>query len=82
MNVVADPIEDPRRALRAARLSEFRTFVRRFLRNPLGVIGLIIVVVLILVAISAPLIATHDPYLPQLAKRLSAPNPEFWFGAD
>jgi len=82
MSVVADPIEDPRRALRAARLSEFRTFVRRFLRNPLGVIGLIIVVVLILVAISAPLIATHDPYLPQLAKRLSAPNPEFWFGAD
>jgi len=82
MSVVADPIEDPRRALRAARLSEFRTFVRRFLRNPLGVIGLIIVVVLILVAIFAPLIATHDPYLPQLAKRLSAPNPEFWFGAD
>ena len=82
MSVVADPIEDPRRALRAARLSEFRTFVRRFLRNPLGVMGLIIVVVLILVAISAPLIATHDPYLPQLAKRLSAPNPEFWFGAD
>ena len=82
MSVVADPIEDPRRALRAARLSEFRTFVRRFLRNPLGVIGLIIVVVLILVAILAPLIATHDPYLPQLAKRLSAPNPEFWFGAD
>jgi len=82
MSVVADPIEDPRRALRAARLSEFRTFVRRFLRNPLGVIGLIIVVVLILLAIFAPLIATHDPYLPQLAKRLSAPNPEFWFGAD
>ncbi len=82
MSVVADPIEDSRRALRAARLSEFRTFVRRFLRNPLGVIGLAIVVLLILVAIFAPLIATHDPYLPQLGKRLSVPNAEFWFGAD
>lgn len=82
MSVVADPIEDPRRALRAARLSEFRTFVRRFFRNPLGVVGLAIVVVLILVAIFAPLIATHDPYLPQLGKRLLAPSPEFWFGAD
>jgi peptide/nickel transport system permease protein len=82
MSVVADPIEDPRRALRAARLSEFRIFVRRFFRNPLGVVGLAIVVLLILVAIFAPLIATHDPYLPQLSKRLSVPNAEFWFGAD
>ena len=82
MSVVDDPIEDPRRALRAARLAEFRLFARRFARNPLGVVGLAIVVLLILVAIFAPLIATHDPYLPQLAKRLSAPSPEFWFGAD
>jgi len=82
VSVVTDPIEDPRRALQAARLSEFRTFVRRFFRNPLGVVGLAIVVLLILVAIFAPLIATHDPYLPQLSKRLSAPNVEFWFGAD
>jgi peptide/nickel transport system permease protein len=82
MSVVADPIEDPRRALRAARLNEFRVFVRRFFRNPLGVVGFVIVVLLVLVAIFAPLIATHDPYLPSLGKRLSAPSGEFWFGAD
>ena len=82
MSVVADPIEDPRRALRAARLNEFRVFVRRFFRNPLGVVGFVIVVLLVLVAIFAPLIATHDPYLPSLGKRLSAPSAEFWFGAD
>ena len=82
MSVVADPIEDPRRAMRAARIAEFRIFVRRFMRNPLGVVGLAIVLLLILVAIFAPLIATHDPYLPSLGKRLSAPSPEFWFGAD
>jgi peptide/nickel transport system permease protein len=82
MSVIADPIEDPRRALRAARIAEFRVFVRRFARNPLGMVGLVIVVVLLLVAAFAPWLATHDPYLPQLAKRLSAPNAEFWFGAD
>jgi len=82
MSVVSDPIEDPRRALRAARLGEFRVFVRRFLRNPLGVVGFAIVVLLVLVAIFAPLLATHDPYLPSLGKRLSAPSAEFWFGAD
>jgi peptide/nickel transport system permease protein len=82
MSVVADPIEDPRRALRAARIAEVRVFVRRFMRNPLGVAGLAIVLVLILVAMFAPWIATHDPYLPSLGKRLSAPSGEFWFGAD
>ena len=82
MSVVADPIEDPRRALRAARIAEFRVFIQRFLRNPLGVVGLIIVAVLILAAIFAPILATHDPYLPQLGKRLAAPGGEFWFGAD
>lgn len=82
MSVIADPIEDPRRALRAARIAELRIFSRRFLRNPLGVVGLAIVLLLIFVAIFAPWIATHDPFLPSLGKRLSAPSAEFWFGAD
>ena len=82
MSVVADPIEDPRRAMRAARIAEFRIFAARFMGNPLGVVGLAIVILLILVAILAPLIATHDPYLPSLGQRLSAPSAEFWFGAD
>jgi peptide/nickel transport system permease protein len=82
MSVIADPIEDPRRALRAARIAELKLFVRRFARNPLGVAGLVIVVLLLLVAAFAPWLATHDPYLPQLGKRLSAPSAEFWFGAD
>ena len=51
MSVIADPIEDPRRALRAARLNEFRVFARRFLRNPLGVIGLAIVAVILVALI-------------------------------
>ena len=73
---------DPKTAIRAARLKEFRTFTRRFFRNPLGVVGLFIVIALIVVAAFAPWIATHDPYLPNLSARLAAPNAEYWFGAD
>ncbi len=73
---------DPKAALRAARWKEFRGFARRFFRNPLGVVGLVIVLGLIFVAAFAPWIATHDPYLPTLSARLAAPSAEWWFGAD
>jgi peptide/nickel transport system permease protein len=79
---LSDPITDPRRAIRAARLAEFRRFARRFLRNPLGVVGLVIVIALLLCAAFAPWLATHDPYLPTLTDRLAAPNATYWFGAD
>ena len=64
----------PRSTLRAAQLKEFRGFVRRFARNPLGMFGLAIVLLLLFCAAFAPWLATHDPYLPTLTARLSAPN--------
>ena len=73
---------DPKRAIRAARLAEFRRFVRRFMKNPLGVIGLAIVLLLLFTAAFANFLATHDPYLPVLGDRLSAPSAEYWLGAD
>ena len=79
---VPDLVEDPKRAVRAARWAEFKVFVRRFMRNPLGVVGLVIVVLLLLCAAFAPLLATHDPYLPDLVNRLAAPGADFWLGAD
>jgi len=82
MTLLNPPTVDPKDAVRAARWKEFRSFSRRFFRNPLGVVGLFIVIVLILVAVFAPWIATHDPYLPTLTARLAAPSAEWWFGAD
>jgi len=82
MTLLTQPTLDPKAAIRAARWKEFRSFSRRFFRNPLGVVGLVIVVVLIVVAAFAPWIATHDPYLPDLGSRLAAPNANYWFGAD
>ena len=64
-----EPISS-RQALRMARRAEFNRFVSRFRRNRLGMAGLAILVLLVLCAILAPVLATHDPYLPDLGKRL------------
>ena len=82
MTLLTEPAITPKAAIRAARWKEFRSFARRFFRNPLGVVGLVIVLVLIFVAAFAPWLATHDPYLPTLSARLAAPSAEWWFGAD
>lgn len=82
MSVTPDLVADPKRAVRAARWAEFKLFTRRFMRNPLGVVGLVIVVLLLACAAFAPLLATHDPYLPNLADRLAAPGATYWLGAD
>jgi peptide/nickel transport system permease protein len=52
------------------------------MKNPLGVVGLVIVILLLFTAAFAPWLATHDPYFPILSDRLAAPGAEYWFGAD
>ncbi len=56
--------------------------LRRLLRNPSSLIGLVIVVALFLVAALAPLIATHDPNAQNFALRLAPPSAAHWLGAD
>ncbi|WP_432349852.1 ABC transporter permease (plasmid) [Shinella yambaruensis] len=73
---------DSRRALLQVRLRELQPFARRFARNPLGMLGLAILGLLLLAAIFAPLLATHDPYLPELTHRLLPPSAENWLGTD
>jgi peptide/nickel transport system permease protein len=50
-------------------------------RNPLGVVGAILIVLLILAAALADLIAPYDP-VSQLARRLTAPNELYVLGTD
>ncbi len=76
------PTTGERRSVAQARLDAARGFARRFRRNPLGMVGLGIGALLILAAIFAPLLATHDPYAPNFAARLSAPGADYWLGAD
>jgi len=54
----------------------------RFLRNPLAVAGLAIIVALGLVALLAPWIATQDPFAQELTQRLQPPSAQHWFGTD
>ena len=45
---------DSRRQVRRARLGELQQFARRFARNPLGMIGLVILGALLFAAVFAP----------------------------
>jgi peptide/nickel transport system permease protein len=72
----------PPGSARAARVQELRRLAARFARNRLAVLGLGIVLLLILMALLAPLIATHDPVAQQLGGTLQPPSAEHWFGTD
>ncbi|MGM3175598.1 ABC transporter permease [Dickeya lacustris] len=65
--------------LRGARLFSFLLLM---MRNPLTAIGLAIVLLLLLMAVFSPLIATHDPLAQDLTNALQAPSASHWFGTD
>jgi ABC-type dipeptide/oligopeptide/nickel transport system permease subunit len=51
-------------------------------RNRLALLGLFIVATGILTAVFAPVLATHDPYVINIAARLQGPSAEHWLGTD
>lgn len=63
-------------------VSWLRRFFRALLRNRGAVVGLAIVVLLILIAIFAPLIAPYDPLKMGAGKRLQPPSLKYLFGTD
>ena len=67
-----------------ARLGRFYLGWRAFTRNPLAVVGLVVVVILILVAIFADLIAPYSPVIGGnlRTQRLLPPSGTFWLGTD
>ncbi len=69
-------------ANRAAEFSFWRYTLTRLLRNPLGGVGLVIVLFAVVVALAAPLLAPFDPYQQQLVERFHAPSVLHWFGQD
>jgi ABC-type dipeptide/oligopeptide/nickel transport system permease subunit len=64
------------------RHSEWRRIARVFFGRKLYVIGFVIVVLLILIAIFAPLLAPYDPIKTDLRNKLLQPSAEHWFGTD
>jgi peptide/nickel transport system permease protein len=55
---------------------------RDFRGNALAVAGLLIAVVLVVVTLAAPVLATADPAAQDLANRLAPPSAAHWFGTD
>lgn len=57
-------------------------FWYRFRQNRLALFGLVVIVVFILCALSAPWIAPYDPYEMRVESVLRDPGAEHWLGAD
>ncbi len=73
------------RAEHASQITDFRRGVYRFSRNRLSVIGLSIVIVMLIVAITAPIWVPYPDDVTgsvNMAERLKAPSATHWFGTD
>ena len=77
MTAAAVPL--PARWRAADRLAAFRTFARR---NPRMIVGGALVLLLLCVAIFAPLIAPYDPIKVDVTRSLEPPEPDHWLGTD
>jgi ABC-type dipeptide/oligopeptide/nickel transport system permease subunit len=64
------------------RQTQFGDVRRRFLRNKLAIVGLVMVGIVFLTAIFASVIATHPPRAQDLTNTLQGPSGEHWFGTD
>lgn len=56
--------------------------LKRFRRHRIAQVGAVLLVVLVAAGLFAPLIAPHDPNLPDLQLRLAPPSLTHWFGTD
>jgi peptide/nickel transport system permease protein len=65
-----------------ARLVRLYGTARVFALNPLALVGVGIVVLLVAMALAAPLLAHGDPSGQDLSRRLRPPSTAFWFGTD
>ncbi|WP_312113045.1 ABC transporter permease [Brevibacillus reuszeri] len=64
------------------RTSPLREFIKHFRRNRLGVIGLYGILVLMLLAILAPVFSDRPTGYGDVANMLQPPSPQYWFGTD
>lgn len=55
---------------------------RALLRDSMGLFGLVLAMFLILAALFAPLLASHDPAAIDVAAKLQGPSPAHWLGTD
>lgn len=64
--------------------SQFKSIWYRYKKNKLAMAGMIVFLFLVLIALTADLIADYDTRVVRqnVAKRFTSPNAEYWFGTD
>lgn len=86
MSISSEPVlrssPEPRNGRLRLRGARIYGFLLLMAKNPLTAIGSLIVLSLIIIAIFAPWLATHDPLAQDLANALQAPSAAHWFGTD
>ncbi|MET0428018.1 MAG: ABC transporter permease [Microvirga sp.] len=65
-----------------ARIIKFARLARRVLRHPIGRIGGVPLLVIVLMAAAAPILPLQDPVDQNLSARLLEPSWQHWFGTD
>ncbi len=73
---------DTPESVRQARAQEVWRTAKAFRRQTLGMVGLVLLILLLAVALLAPVLATHDPIVQDMAARLQPPSAEYWLGTD
>ncbi|RKF17114.1 ABC transporter permease [Roseovarius spongiae] len=62
--------------------SALRVYAGQLRRNPMGMLGLVLVLIVVATAIFAPWLAPYDPNQIMLGPRMGAPSAEHWLGTD
>jgi peptide/nickel transport system permease protein len=69
-------------AEKAPRVNELRRFARIFLKRPVVILGLVILLLVLFTAIFAPLLAPYGPYEIATGGSLELPSEQHWLGTD
>jgi peptide/nickel transport system permease protein len=77
-----DVVEPSGELGRSKPVGQFADIWRRYRRNKLAMVGLVIVVFLVVVAIIEPFITPYDPFEQNLLNVLQPPSAQHWFGTD
>ena len=73
--------DEPASRSQAAWGRRYRLWLQ-FRRNPMAMAGLIVAVLLVVLSLAAPLLATYDPAVQSLRDRLQPPSAAHWLGTD
>src|SRR5579871_2405222 len=69
-------------ARRRAWAYALKEIIRAFNANATSWVGLVLFLLIVAIALLAPVISPYDPLDQDIISRLADPSPEHWFGAD